>query len=509
MSHPTLRLILGDQLSLNISSLRDIDPEQDLVLMCELNAEATYVAHHKKKLVLVLSAMRHFAKILKAKGFRVCYRRLEETDRESSFITEVDQILQASGCSHCVITQPAEYRLLSQFQQWQQTSEAHIELREDDRFLSSPTDFLQWASGKRQLRMEYFYRTLRKRHNILMQDGKPVGGQWNFDQSNRKPLPTDLQPPAPARFKPDAITQTVIDLVQARFPDHFGDLDDFHYAVTREQALEVLHRFIDERLPLFGDFQDAMRQQDPWLFHSHLSFYINLGLLEPMEVITAAEAAFNEDKAPLNATEGFIRQILGWREYVRGLYWMQMPSYGETNHLGANRPLPKLYWGESTQMNCLRQCVEDTQRHAYAHHIQRLMVLGNFALLIGAKPSEVNEWYLLVYADAYEWVEMPNVQGMILFADAGLMASKPYAASGAYINRMSDYCRRCHYDVKQKTGPKACPFNYLYWDFLSRNRDKLEQNPRLALAYRNLEKMPPEAQSAIQDSARIFLEQLE
>ncbi len=509
MSHPTLRLILGDQLCLSISSLRDIDPKQDLILMCELNAEATYVAHHKKKLVLVLSAMRHFAKTLKAKGFRVCYRRLEETHRESSFITEVDQILQASGCSHCVITQPAEYRLLSQFQQWQQTSKAHIELREDDRFLSSPIDFLHWARGKRQLRMEYFYRTLRKRHSILMQDGKPVGGQWNFDQSNRKPLPTDLQPPAPTRFKPDAITQTVIDLVRERFSDHFGDLDDFHYAVTREQALEVLHRFIDERLPLFGDFQDAMRQHDPWLFHSHLSFYINLGLLEPMEVITAAEAAFNEDKAPLNATEGFIRQILGWREFVRGLYWMQMPNYGETNHLNANRPLPKPYWGESTQMNCLRQCVEDTRRHAYAHHIQRLMVLGNFALLVGAKPSEVHEWYLLVYADAYEWVEMPNVQGMILFADAGLMASKPYAASGAYINRMSDYCRSCHYDVKQKTGLKACPFNYLYWDFLSRNRDKLEQNPRLALAYRNLEKMPPEAQSAIQDSARIFLEQLE
>lgn len=477
--------------------------------MCELNAEATYVAHHKKKLVLVLSAMRHFAKTLKSLGYRVCYRRLEDTDRESSFIAEIEQILQASGCQHCVITKPGEYRLLSEFQQWQQTAEAHIELREDDRFLSSPEEFQHWASGKRQLRMEYFYRSLRKRHNILMEDGKPIGGQWNFDQSNRKSLPEEIQPPLPARFEPDTITQAVMELVQARYSDHFGDLDGFHYAVTREQALEVLHQFIEERLPLFGDFQDAMRQQDPWLFHSHLSFYINLGLLDPMEVIAAAEKAFHQTKAPLNAAEGFIRQILGWREYVRGLYWMQMPGYGETNHLNAERHLPKLYWGEPTQMNCLRQCVEDTRRHAYAHHIQRLMVLGNFALLIGAKPGEVNEWYLLVYADAYEWVEMPNVQGMILFADAGLMASKPYAASGAYINRMSDYCRQCQYDVKLKTGPKACPFNYLYWDFLSRNRTKLEQNPRLGLAYRNLDKMSPEAQSAIHESARIFLQQLD
>ncbi|WP_417533422.1 cryptochrome/photolyase family protein [Marinobacterium stanieri] len=509
MPSPRLRLILGDQLSLNISSLKDIDPEQDLILMCELHSEATYVAHHKKKLVLVLAAMRHFAKTLKEKGYRVCYRRLDDTDRDSDFIREVEHILNASGCRHCVITKSGEYRLLQQFQQWQQTSDAHIELREDDRFLSSTDDFREWAQGRRQLRMEYFYRSLRKRYGILMHEGKPVGGQWNFDSSNRKAMPADLTPPAPARFEPDSITQDVIDLIQTGFPDHFGELDDFHYAVTRAQALEVLDQFIRERLPLFGDYQDAMRQQDPWLFHSHLSFYINLGLLEPREVIEAAETAYQQEQAPLNAVEGFIRQILGWREYVRGLYWLQMPAYKEGNYLKADRPLPGLYWGQTTAMNCLHQCVEDTRRHAYAHHIQRLMVLGNFALLVGANPVEVNEWYLLVYADAYEWVEMPNVQGMILFADGGRMASKPYAASGAYINRMSDYCQHCRYDVKQKTGAKACPFNYLYWDFLARNQEQLEQNPRLGLAYRNLNKMSDDAREAIQESARIFLQQLD
>lgn len=509
MSIPTLRLILGDQLSFDMATLQDACPEQDMVLMCELHAEATYVAHHKKKLVLVLAAMRHFAKQLRQRGFRVCYRRLEDTDREADFISEIEQVLQRSGCRRCVLTRPGEYRLLQQFLHWRKRTDCEVELREDGRFLASTACFRHWAQGKTQLRMEYFYRSLRKKHGILMDEGKPVGGQWNFDAANRKSLPAEVTPPAPTRFQPDELTLNVIRLVQTRYPNHFGELDGFHYAVTRTQALEVLDQFIRQRLPTFGDYQDAMRQSDPWLYHSHLSAYINLGLLGPREVITAAEAAWQEGQAPLNAVEGFIRQILGWREYVRGLYWLLMPDYAKSNYLDAKRPLPQLYWHADTPLNCLRQCVDDTRRHAYAHHIQRLMVLGNFALLIGADPDEVNAWYLLVYADAYEWVELPNVHGMILFADGGVMASKPYAASGAYIHRMSDYCRHCHFDVKQKAGPRACPFNYLYWDFLARNRTRLEGNPRLGFAYRNLDRMSEDNLTAVRESAAIFLQQLE
>ncbi|MGB2130655.1 MAG: cryptochrome/photolyase family protein [Marinobacterium sp.] len=509
MSVPTLRLILGDQLSLNIATLQDACPRQDMILMCELHAEATYVAHHKQKLVLVLAAMRHFARLLRTQGFKVCYRRLEDTEREADFISEIEQVLVRSGCRRCVLTRPGEYRLLQQFLQWRERTNCDVELREDDRFLASTSYFRHWAEGRKQLRMEYFYRALRKEHGILMAKGKPLGGQWNFDAANRHALPDEQVPPAPARFEPDALTRSVIQLVQTGYADHFGELDTFHYAVTREQALTVLDTFIRQRLPSFGDFQDAMRESDPWLYHSHLSFYINLGLLDPREVIAAAENAYHEGEASLNAVEGFVRQILGWREYVRGLYWLMMPDYADSNYLDARRPLPQLYWHARTPLNCLHQCVEDTRRHAYAHHIQRLMVLGNFALLTGVSPGEVNDWYLRVYADAYEWVELPNVQGMVLFADGGLMASKPYAASGAYIHRMSDYCRHCRFDVKLKTGPKACPFNYLYWDFLARNRSRLEGNPRLGFAYKNLNRMPDGTLSAIRESAAIFLQQLE
>lgn len=509
-THPRLRLILGDQLSPAISSLNDADPSHDLILMCELQAETTYVPHHKQKLVLVLSAMRHFARQLHEQGFRVRYCRLDDADNSGSFTTEIEKVMARSGCHHCVLTEPGEFRLLQQFRKWHQAHpEYTLEIREDDRFLCTHQDFKGWAEARQQLRMEHFYRWMRRRHNLLMNQGKPVGGSWNLDAENRKPLPAYLEPPAPLRFTPDTITRDVIQLVKVRFPDHFGDLDDFGWAVTRQQAEQVLDHFIRERLPLFGDHQDAMREGDPWLYHSHLSSSINLGLLDPMHAIQQAEQAYHSGKAPLNAVEGFIRQILGWREYVRGLYWLKMPGYRELNYLQAERPLPAFYWDAETGMNCLRQCVLDTRKHAYAHHIQRLMVLGNFALLAGLDPVAVNTWYLLVYVDAYEWVELPNVHGMILFADGGLLASKPYAASGAYINRMSDYCSRCRYDVKKKTGPNACPFNYLYWNFLERQSERLSNNPRMALAYRNLARMNDEQRQQIRESSRIFLQQLD
>jgi deoxyribodipyrimidine photolyase-related protein len=340
------------------------------------------------------------------------------------------------------------------------------------------------------------------------EDGAPAGGTWNFDAENRKPLPAKLAAPPAFFVPPDAITRDVLALVAARFPDNFGTLEGFDYAVTARDAERALAHFVEHGLPSFGDYQDAMRQGEDRLFHSVISPYLNAGLLDPRAVCAAVEAAWRAGLAPLNAAEGFIRQILGWREYVRGIYWLKMPDYAHTNRLGAYRPLPALYWGVPTPMNCMAQCVDQTRRLAHAHHIQRLMVTGNFALLIGARPSEVEAWYLAVYIDAYEWVELPNVHGMILYADGGYLGSKPYAASGKYIDRMSDYCRHCRYDVKQTTGERACPFNFLYWNFLMENAPQLRANQRMAIIYAALERMDETKKAAIQSQAAAFLEGL-
>ena len=349
---------------------------------------------------------------------------------------------------------------------------------------------------------------MRKQYAVLMDGDQPVGGQWNYDADNRKPPKSGLSVPPHYNNEPDVISETVIGLVAERFDEHFGDIMPFYFAVTRQQALQALEHFIAERLPTFGDYQDAMLEGEPWMYHSHLSFYLNCGLLLPLECIAAAEEAYLDGDAPINAVEGFIRQILGWREYIRGLYWLMMPDYAELNFFNATRPLPDFYWSADTKMNCLKQCITETQQHAYAHHIQRLMVLGNFALLTGITPQEVNDWFLIVYADAYEWVELPNVSGMVLFSDGGYLASKPYAAGGSYINKMSNYCQGCQYIVTQKTGSDACPFNYLYWDFLVRNRAQLQTNQRVSMMYRNYDRMKPEIKQAIADDSQQFLASL-
>lgn len=505
-----LRLILGDQLSRNISSLSDIDKEKDIILLCEVWEEATYVKHHKKKIAFLFAAMRHFAAELSAEGFRVHYTRLDDPDNADSFAGEVARIAARYRAVSIAVTFPGEYRVLQSMRAWEKSLGIPVDIRGDDRFLCTPDEFKTWAAGRKSLRMEFFYREMRQRYNILMEGGKPAGGQWNYDAENRKP-PEDsgMFRSTPLFFKPDEITQDCLQLVAARFAHHFGDLEPFHFAVTRAQAREVLAHFIRERLPLFGDYQDAMQQGNPWMYHSFLSAYINSGLLDVREVVAAAEDAYRAGKVPLNAAEGFIRQIIGWREYVRGIYWMEMPDYAEKNALGATRKLPWFYWSGDTRMNCLKQCVSETRENAYAHHIQRLMVLGNFALLAGIDPKDVNEWFLVVYADAYEWVEMPNVSGMILFADGGYLASKPYAASGAYINKMSDYCRGCAYSPDKKQGPDACPFNYLYWDFLLRNQSKLKGNPRLSMPYSTLGKMDAARKEQITADAKAFLDGLE
>jgi deoxyribodipyrimidine photolyase-related protein len=503
-----LRLVLGDQLSREVSALDGLDPARDVVLMVEVAEETTYVPHHKQKIALILAAMRHFAADLSAEGIRVEYVRLDDHGNTGSFTGELERAVQRLRPQRVVATEPGEWRVEEMMRGWSAALGLPVEIREDRRFFCSRGRFARWAGGRRTYRMEFFYRDMRRETGLLMEGDEPAGGRWNFDPENRRSLPRGAVPPPRLRFEPDAVTREVLDLVAARFADHFGDLEPFGWAVTRSGALEALDHFIRDALPTFGDYQDAMKRGEPFLYHAVLSPYLNCGLLDPREVCAAAEAAWKAGHAPLNAVEGFIRQILGWREYVRGIYWLRMPDYARSNALRATRPLPWFYWSGVTDMACIAEVVGETRRHAYAHHIQRLMVTGNFALLAGIDPAEVEAWYLAVYADAYDWVELPNTHGMALFADGGLLASKPYAASGAYINRMSDYCSRCRYDPALKAGPDACPFNYLYWNFIIENRDRLAGNPRMAMPYRSLDAMDPGRRDEIRRDAASFLDGL-
>ncbi|MCP8351818.1 cryptochrome/photolyase family protein [Candidatus Synchoanobacter obligatus] len=508
MVKKTLCVVLWDQLSLNNSALQTVNKDTDLVLMCESLEELSYVKHHQKKLVFLLSAMRHFGESLIDSGYSLHYIKLDDQDHLGSYLKHIQKLLQVHDIQAVRIMQPSDYVQQQMVEVWEKVLGVPIEQIDDNRFLCSRDEFTQWAKGRKQLRMEYFYREMRKQYGILMNGEDPVGGKWNYDAENRKPPKEGLNIPKPYHGNIDAITKEVIQLVEHRFSDHFGDIQPFYFAVTRKQALAVLTKFIQERLMSFGDFQDAMVEGEPWMYHAHISFYLNCGLLNPLECIEAAEEAYQHHHAPLNAVEGFVRQILGWREYVRGIYWLKMPGYKQENFLQAKRPLPSFYWTADTKMNCLKQCVTETKQHAYAHHIQRLMVLGNFALIAGLSPDEVNEWYHIVYADAYEWVELPNVSGMILFADGGYLASKPYAAGGSYINKMSNYCKGCQYSPAKKNGEEACPFNYLYWDFLARNRDKLSSNHRVGMMYRTYDRMADEKKAMIQEDSQRFLEEL-
>ncbi|MGB5458297.1 MAG: cryptochrome/photolyase family protein [Gammaproteobacteria bacterium] len=504
----TLRLILGDQLNRSVSSLRDIDINHDVVLMIEVRAETSYVHHHKQKLVLVLSAMRHFAQALRDEGINVDYVELDASDNSGTLTGELELALLRHNVERIAVTEPGEWRVWQMMQNWIERLDTPLEVLADDRFLCSRDEFTQWASGRKSLRMEYFYRDMRRKTGWLMADDKPEGGQWNYDADNRRALPAGLTIPASPGFETDQTTLEVMALVAKHFNHHFGELESFSWGTTRQQALSALYYFIDDCLPRFGDYQDAMKTGEDYLFHSVLSPYVNIGLLNPREVCEAALTAYRQGTAPLNAVEGFIRQILGWREYMRGIYWLNMPAYAETNFLHANRPLPAFYWTGDTDMNCLHEVIDATRRNAYAHHIQRLMVTGNFALLTGINPSQVEAWYLSVYADAFEWVELPNTHGMALYADGGLLGSKPYAASGAYIDRMSDYCRTCAYKPKIKLGPTACPFNYLYWHFMITNETRLKSNPRMAMPYRMLARMNEEKRREIVQQANDFLAEL-
>ena len=483
-------LILGDQLHHQLATLKALDRTRDVILMAEVVEEAIYVTHHPQKIALIFSAMRHFAKELKAEGWRVRYHTFQSGSPIRSLLDFVQAQRQLFPVTELVMTQCGEYRLQQQIEQhWSQQLQLPVQYLDDERFFCSPKQFRHWASRYQTLRMEYFYREMRKQTGYLMQGQQPLGQQWNYDSANRKAWSGSPPLPEPLCFERDQIDLDVLELVEREFSRHPGSLADFRWATTRSDARLALQHFIDHSLPHFGDYQDAMVQGADTLFHSLLSPYLNCGLLLPREVCDAAEAAYHAGHAPLNAVEGFIRQILGWREYVRGIYWLYMPEYANRNALQHSAPLPQFYWTGRTQMNCMAECFRNTFQYAYAHHIQRLMVTGNFALLTGVDPQQISEWYLAVYADAYEWVELPNTLGMVMHADSGLMASKPYAASGNYIHKMSDYCKHCSYNVKTRTEPDSCPFNSLYWYFMIRNEAKFRTHPRMGMIYRQLDKL--------------------
>ena len=469
--------------------------------MAEVTSEATYVRHHKQKFVLVFSAMRQFAARLRQAGVAVRYVDLDDPANTHTLNGEVLRALEDRPVDRVVLTEPGEWRLAQAFEDLAHMAPVPIEVRADTRFICSRSRFDTWAQGRKELRMEFFYRELRRDLGLLMDGDKPAGGRWNFDPENRKRLPKGRTPPKRTPIAPNATTRAVMARIEQRFPDNFGTLDAFDLPTNADEAEQALDHFITHLLPEFGDWQDAMAKGEPWMWHAHISAAMNIGLIEPLDACRRAEQAYRQGHAPLNAVEGFVRQIAGWREYVRGVYWLKGPAYKTSNALGADRKLPDFYWTAETDMACVRDVVVTTRDHAYAHHIQRLMVTGNLAMLLGVHPDEINDWYMVVYADAFEWVELPNTHGMATFADGGVVGSKPYAASGAYIDRMSDYCGGCAYDVKDRLGDKACPFNALYWDFLDRNSERLASNIRLAMPYKSLARMSAEDREAIHAKA--------
>jgi deoxyribodipyrimidine photolyase-related protein len=512
MAAASLRLVLGDQLSRANPALAGLDPATDRVALIEAPGEATPVRSHKARIALFLSAMRHFAEALRADGVPLDHVRLDDDPERPGLAARLERLIDVHRPAELVLCEPGDWRVLADLQDLCARRGLPMRVLPDTHFLCSTEDFARWAGRGKSLRMETFYRWMRKRHGVLMgDDGEPEGGRWNFDEANRGAYPRSGpgQIPAPARFEPDAITREVFELVERRFADHPGSLASFGWPVTRDQALVALARFIDARLVNFGRYQDAMWTATPFGWHALIASSLNLKLLDPREVVAAAERAWSE-RAPaaregeagvsaLAAVEGFVRQVLGWREFVRGVYWLDMPGMADANHYGHDRALPAWWWTGDTQMACLRDAIGQTMREGYAHHIQRLMLTGNFALLAGLAPREVAAWYLAVYVDAVEWVELPNVAGMALYANGGRFTTKPYVASGAYVKRMSNYCGGCAYSPEVRTGPRACPMTTLYWRFLDAHESELAGNPRTALMAKNLARLSAEERAAIRD----------
>ena len=472
--------------------------------MAEVSEESTHVLSHKVRIAYFLSAMRHFAAELQARRWRVEYRFLDDVANTGSLATELAATIRKLKPARLIMVEAGEYRVAQMVEAVADRAGVPIDILPDDHFYCTRHEFADWAAAHKQLRMEFFYREMRKKTGILMNQAEPEGGRWNFDTENRKSFGINgpgLLSHQPLAFPPDQITRHVVALVEKTFPTHPGSLAHFQLPVTARDAELALNDFVEHRLPAFGDYQDAMWTSEPYLYHSRISAAMNLKLINPRRVLMAVEDAYRRGDVPLAAAEGFIRQILGWREYVRGVYWTFMPEYPHKNALQASEKLPDFYWDGATDMECLRQSIGQTLEYGYAHHIQRLMVTGLYSLLFGVDPIEIHKWYLAIYWDAVEWVEMPNVIGMSQFADGGMMASKPYVASGKYIARMSNYCQHCRYKPAEAVGHDACPFTTLYWDFLLKHEAMLSRNPRMLMQLRNLARLTPDRKQAIQRQA--------
>lgn len=510
----TLNIVLGDQLDHN-SALFDDFGDQDAVWMAESNGENTHVKHHKHQIVMFLSAMRHFAQAQRQEGRQVIYTQLTEDGREDR-AKSLGDLLAADIREHqpkaVRVVRPGDRRVLEMLKEAVESMGLKLEMLEDSHFFTTPQEFADHCEGRKTLRLEFFYRELRRRFDYLMNDDDPIGGKWNYDSENRDTFGKDgprESMPDPRRFEATNTVREVQQLVSKRYPDHPGRCENFALPVTREQALQMLDDFVEQRLTKFGKYQDAMWQGEFFLYHSRLSTALNIKLLHPEEVCRRAEKAYHDGSAPLNAVEGFIRQILGWREYIRGIYWTQDEDYREQNFLEHKHDLPEFFWTGETDMNCLADTLKAVHEHAYSHHIQRLMVSGLFCLLYGVDPQQFNDWHIATHCDAIDWVSTPNVIGMSQFADGGLLASKPYCASGNYVNKMGNYCKNCKYSPKKAVGEKACPFTTLYWDFLTRHYDRLKSNNRLRLQLNHVKNKGAEELSEIGQAAEKFRRNLE
>ena len=508
MSGGRLVVVLGDQLDEHSAVFDGFDPQRDAVWMCEAPEEAQVVWSHKARIAIFLTAMRHFRQWLEALGWPVRYRATGEHPH-GSLAQALKAEVQALRPAELVMVRAGEWRLAQALDAVATECGVPLRLVPDRHFFVEQAQFAEWMGERKQPRLEHFYRWMRRRTGLLMAGDEPEGGAWNFDAENRQSFgATRPQPPPRLRFRPDELTREVLALVQQRYGDHPGSLDEFDWPVIREEALEALDHFVVTRLPQFGVWQDAMWTGEPWLWHSHLSAALNLQLLHPREVCEAVITAWRAGEVPLASAEGFIRQVIGWREYVRGLYWQRMLGYLAENALDAHEELPAFYWTGETDFACLADAIRQTLRYGYAHHIQRLMVTGLFALLLGARPARVHEWYLAIYVDAVEWVELPNTIGMSQYADGGLLASKPYIASGKYLQRMSNACSQCRFDPSLATGPRACPFTTLYWDFLDRHESRFEKHPRLRPQMLNLQRKTGAEREVIRQQAQHLRERL-
>ncbi len=504
----TIRLILGDQLNENHSWYEEVDDEVIYTLM-EIRPESEYVTHHIQKIVGIFLGMRTFAEWLRRAGHQVKYWKITDDENEHDFIKNIKTLIDEASAELVEYQEPDEWRLDRLLAEGLSELDIEHHMVSSEHFYTERAELEEMFRDKKSYLMETFYRKMRQQHDVLMDDGDPVSGKWNYDKENRKKLPNKITVPQPRLYSHD-VSDILSEINEAGL-DSIGHIDEsaFIWPKNRKEALEVLEYFVSDLLDGFGTYQDAMSVEEWSVFHCRLSFAMNTKMISPREVVDAVERAYfdREGDLHLSHVEGFIRQILGWREYMRGLYWAKMPDYAEQNHFGHDRALPSYYWTGDTQMKCLSCAISQSLDYSYAHHIQRLMVTGNFALLTGVDPDEVDQWYLGIYIDAFEWVEITNTRGMSQYADGGIVGTKPYVSSGSYINKMSDYCRSCHYDHKEKVGDKACPFNSLYWNFLDRHRDKLSNNPRMSMMYRVWDKM--DNQEELLQQAKYYLDHIE